>query len=124
MNAAEAELRAHGLDLAATHLGQAFRAFSAHDLEAPNAQLRPAFEETVTTIATKCTRWSGTSGGAAIQAIGDAGLFEKGELEMVLGLWRMSHRNGSHPGLTSDDEALFRVTAVTALLRYLVSRFL
>lgn len=78
----------------------------------------------MTTIATKCAGWSGTAGGAAIQAIGDAGLFEKGEFEMVFGLWRMSHRNGSHPGITSEDEALFRVTAVTALLRYLVSRFL
>lgn len=124
MNSAEEELRNHGLDVAANHLGQAYRAFVAGDLEASNAQLRPAFEATVMRIAETKAAWTGVSGGAAIQAIDGAGLFEKGEADLVIGLWRMSHKNGSHPGLSNDAEALFRVTAVTALLRYLVARFL
>lgn len=124
MNAAEEELRRHGLDVAARHLGQAYRAFVAGDLEASNSQLRPAFEATVMTIAQQKAAWGGSGGGAAIQAIETAGLFEKGEFELVMGLWRLSHTNGSHPGVTSDAEALFRVSSVTALLRYLVARFL
>lgn len=124
MNSAEEELRAHGLDVAASHLGQAYRAFVAGDLEASNSQLRPAFESTVVTIAQTKAGWSGNGGGSAIQAIQTAGIFEKGEFDLVMGLWRLSHTNGSHPGLTSDAEALFRVTSVTALLRYLVARFL
>jgi hypothetical protein len=124
MNSAEEELRAHGLDVAASHLGQAYRAFIAGDLEASNSQLRPAFEATVVTIAQMNAAWSGNAGGSAIQAIQTAGLFEKGEFDLVIGLWRLSHTNGSHPGLTSDAEALFRLSSVTALLRYLVARFL
>lgn len=124
MNSAEEELRAHGLDVAARHLGQAYRAFVAGDLEASNSQLRPAFESTVATIAQTRAGWSGNGGGSAIQAIQTAGIFEKGEFDLAMGLWRLSHTNGSHPGLTNDAEALFRVTSVTALLRYLVARFL
>lgn len=52
-----------------------------------------------------------------------AGLFEKGEYEYVIGLWRMSHKNGSHPGLSNDEEALFRLYAIVSLLRFLVHRF-
>lgn len=124
MNSAEEELRAHGLEVAANHLGQAYRAFVAGDLEASNSQLRPAFEATVVTIAQTRAAWSGNGGGLAIQALQAASLFEKGEYELVMGLWRLSHTNGSHPGVTNDAEALFRVTSVTALLRYLVARFL
>ncbi len=47
MNSAKDELAAQGLDVAASHLGQAYRAFAAGDLEASNAQLQPAFESTL-----------------------------------------------------------------------------
>lgn len=118
------ELASRGLGVAESHFSQAFRAFTARDLEASNAQLRPAFESVVITIAQRHKPWRGTSGGQAIEAINKAGLFEKGEYEYVMGLWRMSHKNGSHPGLSNDDEALFRFNAVTSLLLFLVQRFL
>lgn len=69
------------------------------------------------------TSWHGTSGEQAIEAMNQAGLFEKGEYEYVIGLWRMSHKNGSHPGLSNDEEALFRLYAIVSLLRFLVHRF-
>lgn len=118
------ELNVRGLTVAATHFAQAFRAYTAGDREASNAQLRPAFESTVIAIAEAKTAWRGTSGGQAIDALNSTGLFGKGEYEYVMGLWRMSHKNGSHPGLSSEEEALFRFNAVTALLRFLVHRFL
>ena len=124
MSSAQEELVDHGLDVAANHLGQAYRAFAAGDLEASNAQLRPAFESTAITIAEKLTPWRGVAGGQAIEALNKADLFEKGEYEVVIGLWRMSHKNGSHPGVSSESEALFRVTTLTALLRFLAARFL
>lgn len=124
MSSAEGELRNRGLDIAASHLGEAYRAFAAGDLEASNSQLRPAFEATVVAIAEARTTWRGGAGGLAIDAIARAGLFEKGEGDLVVGLWRMSHTNGSHPGLSNDAEALFRLTSVTALVRYLFARFL
>lgn len=123
MASAEEELATRGFNVAGNHLGQAYRAFASGDLEASNAQLRSAFESTLITIAQTLTAWRGTSGGQAIEALNKAGSFEKGEYELVIGLWRMSHRNGSHPGVSTESEALFRVTTVTALLRFLAARF-
>ena len=118
------ELEKRGFQVAANHFAQAFRAFSAGDIEASNAQLRPTFESVVIAVAERETGWRGTSGGQAIEAINVAGRFEKGEYEYVIGLWRMSHKNGSHPGLSNEDEALFRFNAVTSLVLFLVHRFL
>ncbi|MEP6479088.1 MAG: hypothetical protein ABJB03_06830 [Rhodoglobus sp.] len=117
------ELESAGLAVAANHFSQAYRAFTSGDLEASNSQLRPTFENVVIAIAARATTWRGTSGGAAIEALNQAGLFEKGEYDYTMGLWRMSHKNGSHPGLSNEDEALFRLTSVTALIRFLLHRF-
>ena len=116
-------LEERGLTIAATHLAQAFRSFSKNDLEASNSQLRPTLESVLIFIAESRTSWRGSSGGQAIEAMNQAGLFEKGEYEYVIGLWRMSHKNGSHPGLSNDEEALFRFHAVVSLVRFLVHRF-
>lgn len=123
VGAVQQSLIDRGLVIAAKHFEQAFRAYSVGDLEAANGQLRPALESVLTSIAQARTSWRGLGGGAAIDAINNAGLFEKGEYDYIYGLWRMSHKNGSHPGLSNADEALFRISSVTALLQFLTHRF-
>jgi len=123
VNAAVDELRGHSLDVAASHLRQAFDAYGASQLEASNAQSRAVLEAVLVAAAHRSKGWTGTSGGQAIDVLDGAKAFEKGEHDFIKGLWAMSHGNGSHPGLTSEAEAMFRLTVITATARFLMARF-
>jgi hypothetical protein len=46
----------------------------------------------------------------------------KGECEFGKALWRLLHANGSHPGLSDQDESRFRLLTLTGYARYLLSR--
>jgi len=116
-------LEDRGFTVAANHYGQAYRAYSSGDLEASNAQLRAAFESIAIEVARTVLGSDQPSGGAALDAMNRATVFVKGEFEFLKGLWQLSHANGSHPGLSSEQEALFRFTAITAALQFLVQRF-
>ena len=46
----------------------------------------------------------------------------EGENSALRGLWSLSQPRGSHPGLSSESEARFRLMAVTAHCRFLLER--
>lgn len=119
----EALLAKHNLDVAAKHYGQAFESFKARNLEASNGQLRAALEETLVTLTSRATGWVGNSkGGSAIDVLNSKKCLEEGEHNYFLGLWKISHGQGSHPGLTTEAEAEFRFHAITAAIYFLVHR--
>ena len=122
----EAALISKGFTVSANHYRQAFSAFKRQDWEACNSSTRSTVEgflvESAKTKAGFIPR-PGQGGGSAIQTLADSGLFEPGEHDYVKGFWKMSHTNGSHPGLSSEQEALFRFSAATSALSFFLARW-
>lgn len=111
----------HSLDVAAKHYSQAFD--KAGNFESSNGQLRTAFEEVLLEIADRSTNWTRTTqGGDALSVLKDKGIFVEGEHEYFKGLWKLSHKDGPHPGLTTHAEAEFRFHAITAAIYFLIHR--
>lgn len=116
-------LEEHGFNVEANHFDQAYRAFGQGDWESSNAQLRATFEGVLVRVAAMRFGWDGDSGGRALDVLNGKKLFEKGEHDFLKGVWAMSHGNGSHPGLSNEDEALFRLNVIVAAAQYVLDRF-
>lgn len=65
-----------------------------------------------------------SNGSPAIEALEASNSFEPGEHDYVKGFWKMSHTNGSHPGLSSEEEALFRFSAATSAVTFFINRWM
>lgn len=116
-------LLSHSLDVAAEHYSQAFDNFKASNFESSNGQLRTALEEVLLELADRTTNWTRTTqGGDALVVLKDKGIFVEGEHDYFKGLWKLSHKDGPHPGLTTNTEAEFRFHAVTAAIYFLIHR--
>ena len=124
----ENELLDQGFAVAANHYGQAFTAFKDQNWEACNAAIRTTVESFLVEVAVAKAGFvvpSGQGGGGpAIQKLDASNMFGPGEHEYVKGFWKMSHTNGSHPGLSSEQEALFRFSAATSALTFFIHRWL
>lgn len=123
----EAALKAKGFAVSANHYQQAFSAFKRQDWEACNSSTRSTVEgffvEVAQAKAGFVPRPGHGEGGNAIQSLANSGLFEPGENDYIKGFWKMSHTNGSHPGLSSEQEALFRFSAATSELSFFLHRW-
>lgn len=124
----EAALLTHGFNVAANHYQQAFSSFKAQSWEACNASTRATVEGFLVEVATQkagfVARAGQGGGGNAIQALSNSNMFEPGEHDYVKGFWKMSHTNGSHPGLSSEEEALFRFSAATSAVTFFINRWM
>lgn len=123
----EAALTGNGFTVAANHYGQAFSAFKRRDWEACNSSVRATVESFFVEVAkgqAAFIQGPGQGGGPAITKLEQAGKFEPGELDYVKGFWKMSHTNGSHPGLSSEQEALFRFSAATSAVTFFIHRWI
>ncbi|WP_433673807.1 hypothetical protein [Microbacterium gorillae] len=109
-----------GFAVAAGHYDQALAAFHRQDWAASNSQLRTTFESVVKELLTRRTGAVATGGGAAINALQTAGALVPGQTEYLRGLWSMSHPQGSHPGLSNEQDAQHRVYAISAAVSWLV----
>lgn len=58
----------------------------------------------------------------AFDALQAANKLVDGEQQFGKDLWKLLHANGSHPGLSDEDESRFRLLALTGYARYLLSR--
>lgn len=116
-------LEESGLKVEANHFDQAYRAFGQGDWESSNAQLRATFEGVLIRVTAMRFGWDGDSGGQALDVLNGKKLFEKGEHDFLKGIWAMSHGNGSHPGLSNEAEALFRLNVIVAATQYVLDRF-
>ncbi|WP_121866271.1 hypothetical protein [Glutamicibacter nicotianae] len=119
----QADLKARGFTVPMNHHKQAFSAFTRQNWEACNAATRSTMEGFLLEVATAKLGFTPGGGGAAIHALDAANYFEPGEHDYLKGLWKMSHTNGSHPGLSSEQEALFRFSAVTSALTFFIHRW-
>ena len=123
-------LRKHKLTVAAGHLEQATSAFQRGDWAASNAQLRTFYQDLLDRIAVKlgCEEARSDDAKRAYLASESSGPFllaqynewenDRGKPAFVLGLWARLHPQGSHPGLSEEDDCTFRlqVTLITARL--------
>jgi hypothetical protein len=124
----EKALVGHGLTIAANHYRQAFSAFKRQDWEACNSSTRATVESFFVEVAKSQAAFSPSpnqgGGGPALAKLNEEGKFEPGEHDYVKGFWKMSHTNGSHPGLSNEQEALFRFSAATSALTFFIHRWL
>lgn len=123
-------LRKHKLTVAAGHLEQAVSAFQRGDWAAANAQLRTFYQDLLDRIAVKlgCDEVEPDFKKRDYLASERSGPFllaqynewenDRGKPAFVLGLWARLHPQGSHPGLSEEDDCTFRlqVTLITARL--------
>lgn len=116
--------------VAAGHLEQATSAFQRGDWAAANAQLRTFYQDLLDRIAVMlgCDEARSDDAKRAYLASESSGPFllaqynewenDRGKPAFVLGLWARLHPQGSHPGLSEEDDCTFRlqVTLITARL--------
>jgi hypothetical protein len=119
----EREITRRGWNTAAAHYRQAIDGISSGNWEAANGQMRCLLEVFVPDVAASILGTPARSDPrAALGDLDSAGVLVEGEFDFARGLWRMCNTRGAHAGLSSEEEARFRLLAVTAYVRFLLSR--
>ncbi|MFE5687695.1 hypothetical protein [Streptomyces sp. NPDC056512] len=136
--ALERDLAARGYTNAMGHYKLARKHLAEQEHPSANSQLRTAFEDLVVRLAIDHTDYSDSGragqGGMALAKlyVKDAGrrapvpgepLPQKEGGDFIQGLWDMSHRNGSHPGLSDAQEARIRMMLFTGAMLLLLRHF-
>lgn len=128
-------LTKHGFTDAKGHLDQAVSAFSRGDWAASNAQIRTFFEDLLSQISDQLGGDSKVSSAEKMKYLSsiDSGPFflaeynewanERGGASYVQGLWSRLHPEGSHPGLSEEDDCAFRLQTVLITARLFMRRF-
>jgi hypothetical protein len=119
-SAFEQELRAHGHSVAATHLRQAVDNFIDANFEAANSQVRSYFEDIAIAASHAATGTSHNNPPAALQALRSANRLDDTEWQLFKHFWAAIQDEGPHRGLTTSEEAEFRLHTAVALGRYLL----
>lgn len=125
----EGLLSKHGLLTSLGHLAQAQSSFQRGEWAAANGQLRTFFESYLTDIATKLGYLGQDNMRERRKFLGELNppfLLESykewhpndQKPQFLQGLWSRMHPEGSHPGLSEEEDATFRlqITLVTARL--------
>ena len=134
-NEVEMLLNRHGFATAAGHLKQAMNAFQRGDWAASNSQLRTFYQDLLDKIAESLGCDASNTDDAKRQYLADikSGPFlileynewktDRGRPSFILGLWARLHTQGSHPGLSDEDDAAFRLQITLITARLLMRRF-
>ncbi len=127
-------LQKHAFETASGHLSSAMSAFQRGEWASANAQLRSFFESYLNEIAIKL----GYSGKCDTKAKRDfPGKLEPPFLlpaynewnentqkpQYIQGLWSRMHPEGSHPGLSEEEDATFRLQITLITARLFLRRF-
>lgn len=118
----EEELTRRGWSDAAGHYRQALEAFSRAEWAGSNAQLRSVLEALLPAAAEAVTAKRPKEARAAIDVLRDKWSLAEGEYNLMRGLWDLAQHRGSHPGLSDEEEARFRLMFVTSECRFLLAR--
>lgn len=129
----EALLTQLGMTVAKGHLGQSIAAFSRGDWAASNAQLRSCFEAVVHGVSDRLGKYPQPNMAQYFKALGEldpAFLYaeynewhsQDQKPQFIKGLWARLHPQGSHPGLSEEDDCTFRIQVVSITLRVLLRR--
>ena len=115
------------------HLDQSITAFSRGDWAASNAQIRSCFEDVMHKIAehvgseptskmADCFRSLGESPPSFLYGAYNEWHLQNQKPQFFTGLWARLHPEGSHPGLSEEDDCAFRMQIVSIALRLLMRR--
>lgn len=118
----ETDLARRGWTTAVGHYRQAIEAFASGNWASANSQLRAFFEDLVRNAGGVPPGGGTRHVQRAFDALEAAGKLVTGEQQFGKDLWSLLHANGSHPGLSDQDESRFRLLALTGYARYLLSR--
>ena len=121
MAALGVELEARGWTVALTHYRQAVDNFTDGEFESSNAQLRSFLEELLTRAVVDCNGQPSTDPKGNIDKLTNSSMLVRDEAEFLKGLVRLSNTNGSHPGISTSDESLFRLHVTVASARWVLA---
>lgn len=128
-------LRRHGFTDALGHLAQAFSAFSLGHWAASNAQVRTFYEDLLSQMSDRLGGDPSADSAEKRKYLASAGSgpfffvdyneweSERGKPSYVQGLWARLHPQGSHPGLSEEDDCAFRLQTVLITARLFMRRF-
>ncbi len=122
-SALEEALQAQQLDVAFQHYRQAVNNFTNEQLEACNGQLRSFLEALCIDLGRRLTNHNVDNALAALQRLHNEEHLDQSEYNMFRYFWGGIQDKGPHAGLTTHDEALYRLHVGTAIGRYLVKKF-
>ncbi|UXS11606.1 hypothetical protein FY133_18395 [Agrobacterium tumefaciens] len=134
VNELDALLSKHGFIVSSRHLSSARENIAQADWEAANSQCRTFLEAVTDGIADKlftAEAESKLSGLQKRQLLAEKGFlstekheFSDGNKQAYLpGLAKLLHPDGSHPGISNQDDAMFRLQTVIVTTRWLLKRF-
>ena len=121
-SALEDALQTRRLDVPFRHYRQAVDNFTNEQLEACNGQIRSFLEALFVEIGMRLTSRNIDNANAALQHLDNRGHLDQAEWNMFRYFWGGVQDNGPHAGLTTHDEALYRLHVGTAIGRYLVKK--
>ncbi|WP_293648875.1 hypothetical protein [Pantoea septica] len=123
-------LNKHGFSTAKGHYIQAIASHGRGDWAASNAQLRTFTEDFFDQVHKKLQAGNGANSHQRRQELANAGLFRAEFNEFtgngtgfVEGFWKRLHPEGSHPGLSEEPDATFRLHLVLVVIHYYAERF-
>ena len=122
MTALEKELESRGFTTAGTHYHQAVENYGDGHHESCNGQLRSFFEALIQGLYEQKTGKVEKDPEAALQKLRSAGVIDGSEHGFAKSLWNGIQDNGPHAGLTSEQEATFRLHAASAVAVYLLHK--
>lgn len=133
-NELDALLSKHGFTVSSRHLSSAKENIAQADWEAANSQCRTFLEAVTNGIADKLFPAEAASKSSSLQKrqllvekgflSTDKHEFSDGNKQAYLpGLAKLLHPDGSHPGISNQDDAMFRLQTVIVTTRWLLKRF-
>ncbi|MGO8003527.1 hypothetical protein ACC725_25650 [Rhizobium ruizarguesonis] len=134
VNELDALLSKHGFTVSSRHLSSAKENIAQADWEAANSQCRTFLEAVTDSVAEKLFPTEAAlkaSGLQKRQLLAEKGFlstdkheFSDGNKQAYLpGLAKLLHPDGSHPGISNQDDAMFRLQTVIVTTRWLLKRF-
>lgn len=129
-------LNKHGFEVALGHLAQARSSFQRGDWAASNSQLRTFLESYLTEIAAALGYTGANMMVERLKFLGELDppflmpaynewlpKDKKPRSQFLEGLWSRMHPEGSHPGLSEEDDATFRLQVCLISARLFLRRF-
>ena len=121
-NWVERELERRGWVTTAGHFRQAVENFADGQWAAANGQLRTFYESLIRTAAGNENASGSGQVQNALELLDSRQVLIKGEADFGKKLWKLLHPQGSHPGLSDEDESRFRLLTLTGYARFLLNR--
>lgn len=118
----ETDMEMLGLDVSLNHYQQAVENYVSGNWEAANAQVRSFLENLFVSLCVLHSEKTFADPGAALQHLYNTEWLDKGEYNHYRHFWDDIQDNGPHHGLSTDQEALFRLHYATSVARYLVAK--